>query len=69
MPTSGKTLRAERRRVEISATDLAARMGLSRQTLWVIERSGVVEPIRVEQYRAALAALRDATEASEGNAA
>jgi transcriptional regulator with XRE-family HTH domain len=69
MPTSGKALRTERRRYEITATDLAARMGLSRQTVWVIERSGAVDPSRVEQYRAALASLRDATEASEETAA
>lgn len=69
MPTSGKTLRTERRRYEITATDLAARMGLSRQTVWVIERSGVVDPTRVEQYRGALASLRDATETAQGEAA
>lgn len=69
MPTTGKALRSERRRYEITATDLAARMGLSRQTVWVIERSGAVDPIRVEQYRAALATLRDANEASQGEAA
>ena len=69
MPTSGKALRSERRRLDITATDLAARMGISRQTLWVIERSGSVEPLRVEQYRAGVAALRDGTETPEGEAA
>lgn len=69
MPTTGKTLRSERRRHDITATDLAARMGISRQTLWVIERSGEPEPTRIAQYREALAALRGVTETPEGNAA
>jgi hypothetical protein len=55
---------------DVTATALAARMGLSRQSVWVIERSGEVELTRVVQYRAALAALQAVNEtAPEGEAA
>lgn len=44
-------------------------MGISRQTLHVIERYGEVEPERAKQYRAALNELRDGTETAQGEAA
>lgn len=61
MAVSGKDLRVERATADITVTDIAARMGLSRQSLWVLERSAIVAPDRVHQYRQA---LRDAIEAS-----
>lgn len=69
MPTFGKTLRRERRLAEVTATALAARMGISRMTLYVIERSAEVEPARVKQFRDALADLRDDTETPPGGKA
>lgn len=66
MATTGKTLKLERVRAEVTIVDLAARMGLSRQSLWVLERSATVDPNRVEQYRAALAGLNDASQTSKG---
>jgi transcriptional regulator with XRE-family HTH domain len=64
--TTGRELRTERRLAEITVTDVAARMGLSRQAVSTLEQRAVVNPERVEQYRAA---LRDAIEASGRNAA
>ena len=61
MPITGLDLRAERRAADITVTDLAARMGLSRQSVHVLEKSAVVTVERVAQYRRALA---DAIEAS-----
>lgn len=62
MPTAGPTLRRERRLADITTVALAARMGLSRQALWALERSAVVSPERVAAYREAVKTLRDATE-------
>lgn len=66
MATAGKTLKRERTRALVSATALAARLGISRQTLWVIEQSAEVEADRVLAYRAA---LRDAKETPQGGKA
>lgn len=54
MATAGKTLKRERTRALISATALAARMGISRQTLWIIEQAAEVDAARVVAYREAL---------------
>jgi transcriptional regulator with XRE-family HTH domain len=62
MPTAGTTLKVERTRAGVTITALAARMGVSRQTLWGIERAGKVSNERTDQYRAALVSLRDDTE-------
>jgi transcriptional regulator with XRE-family HTH domain len=62
MQISGKELRVQRTTADITVTALAARMGLSRQSVWVLERSAIVSPQRAEQY---CAALRDAIETSE----
>lgn len=56
MPITGLDLRSERRRAEITVVDLAARMGLSRQTVHSLERSAVLTVEREVQYRRALAA-------------
>lgn len=62
MPTTGHTLRIERVRARISVTALAAQMGISRQTLWTIERAAQVAPDRVADYRAAVRTLSDDTQ-------
>lgn len=62
MPTTGRELRIERVISDITVTAVAARMGLSRQTLWSLERSAVVSPERARQYREA---LRDVKETSQ----
>jgi len=60
MPTRGPTLRRERRLADVTATAVAAALGVSRQTLWAIERSVDVTPERVAAYRAAVKTLSDA---------
>lgn len=65
MPTAGKTLKVERVRANITATALAAQMGLSRQSLWVLERSASLTAEQTVRYRTALAQLRDGIEPSE----
>ena len=66
MPINGLDLRAERRAANVTVTDLAARMGRSRQTLHVLERSAIITVEQAEAYRAA---LRDAIVASEARVA
>ena len=65
MPTSGRELRLERVTADVTVTALAERIGLSRQSVWVIERSATVTTERAAQYRAA---LRDAIEAARSAA-
>jgi len=59
MQTSGTDLKVERVKANVSIQDIAARMGVSRQTVWGIERSAHVAPDRAAQYRAALLTLDD----------
>lgn len=54
MPITGLDLRAERRLAEITATEIAARMGVSRATLHTLEKSAVITVERELQYRRAL---------------
>jgi transcriptional regulator with XRE-family HTH domain len=54
MQTSGTDLKVERVKANVTIQDIAARMGVSRQTVWGIERSAHVSPERASQYRAAL---------------
>lgn len=61
MPYTGPDLRADRRAAEITVVDIAARMGLSRQAVHVLEGSAVVKTDRALAY---LAALRDAKTAA-----
>lgn len=64
MPITGLDLRAERRRADITVTDIAARMGISRQTVHVLEKSAVIKVEREAGYRRALsAAIQAAREA------
>lgn len=55
MPITGLDLRSERRAADITVVDVAARMGLSRQTVHNLERAAVLTIEQVAQYRAALA--------------
>jgi DNA-binding XRE family transcriptional regulator len=59
MATTGKELKLARVAVDVTATALAARMGINRATLWIIEKSAVVPPERAEQYREALATFEN----------
>lgn len=61
MQTTGRELRLQRVTNEVTVVAIAARMGLSRQALWALERSAVVKPERAAQYRQA---LRDVMESS-----
>jgi predicted DNA-binding protein (UPF0251 family) len=47
----------ERLTADVTVVEVAARMGLSRQALWALERSAVVKAERAQQYRAALRAV------------
>lgn len=58
MPITGQDLRSERRAADITVTEIAARMGLSRWTVHVMEKSAVLTVERVSQYRAALDAAK-----------
>ena len=62
MPITGLDLRSERRSANVTVVDVAARMGLSRQAVHVLERSAVITTEREAQYRRALG---DAIEASK----
>lgn len=66
MPPTGPDLRSERRAADITVVEIAARMGLSRQTVHGLERAALLPIERVEQYRRALV---DAIEASQARLA
>jgi AcrR family transcriptional regulator len=61
MPITGPDLRSERRAAEVTTRELSARMGVSRATLYTLEKSAVITIERASQYRRA---LNDAIEAS-----
>lgn len=61
MTKSGMALRLQRTAARVTVTDLAARVGVSRQTLTVWESSEVVPADKVERYEQALATFRDVT--------
>lgn len=54
MPTTGLDLRAARRRAEVTTLDLAARLGVSRATLYTWEKSAVITADQASRYRRAL---------------
>jgi predicted transcriptional regulator len=60
MPTSGLELRRKRLLAEITVTALAAQMGTSRTSLWVLERSAKVSAEHAARYREAVKTLRAA---------
>ena len=55
MATTGRELRVERLTNDVTLVAIAARMGISRQALWALERAAIVKADRAEQYRQALA--------------
>jgi hypothetical protein len=58
-------LKVERIRASVTIVSLAARMGLSRQAVWGLERAAVVDSDRAKRYRDALRdAMETATEAT-----
>ena len=61
MAVAGRDLRLERLHAEVTVVEIAARMGLSRQALWAVERAAVVKADRAAAYRQALS---DAIKAS-----
>lgn len=61
MPTHGMDLKVERVRSNITVTALAAQMGISRQTVWGMERSASVNADRTRRYREALQAIATGT--------
>lgn len=64
MPTSGPTLRRERRAADITTVALAKAMGISRATLYTVERSAAPTGEYVLAHREAVKALRDAKDAA-----
>jgi transcriptional regulator with XRE-family HTH domain len=69
MQTTGTDLKVERIRANVTIISLAARMGLSRQAIWGLERSALVDEVRARAYREALASMRVVTETSARGAA
>jgi transcriptional regulator with XRE-family HTH domain len=61
MTTTGTDLKVERVRANVTIVSLAARMGLSRQAIWGLERAAVVDEVRARAYRDALTTMRDAS--------
>jgi transcriptional regulator with XRE-family HTH domain len=57
METTGKTLRLERVAADLSVNAVAGAMGVSRTTLWTIERRAAVPVEQVVAYRDAVARL------------
>jgi transcriptional regulator with XRE-family HTH domain len=64
MPTTGHDLRVERVRANLTIKAVAARMGLSRQAIWALERSAAVAAERIQAYRKALEDADSVTKAS-----
>ena len=56
--TSGLDLKLDRVREGLTVIAVAARMGLSRQSVHGLERAAKVSPERAQQYRQAVASLR-----------
>jgi transcriptional regulator with XRE-family HTH domain len=61
MPTKGRTLRVQRTREGVKQIELAARMGVHRNTVKRYEDLGEVPPDVVRQYLAALATFDEPT--------
>jgi transcriptional regulator with XRE-family HTH domain len=65
MPITGTDLKVERVRANVTIVSLAARMGLSRQAIWGLERSVAVDAGRVKAYREALEAASAVSETAD----
>lgn len=66
---TGMDLKIARIRQQVSATDLAARMGVSRATVTNIEQRHGVKPEQAERYRAALATFPTLATPTDGQSA
>lgn len=66
MVISGTDLKVERVRANVTILEVAARMGVSRQTVWGIERSARVSGQRAQEYRDALVTSDDVTSPENG---
>ena len=60
MPTKGRTLRVERTRAGVKQNELAARMGVHRNTVTRYEALAEVPADKVAEYLAALATFKAA---------
>lgn len=69
MPISGTDLKVERIKAKVKMIDLAARMGVSRQTLWGIERAGHIDKDQAKSYRDALLTFDEVMPGTEGSTA
>lgn len=58
--TTGKELKLERVAADVGVAELAESMGVSRTTLWTIERAASVRPDHAARVRDALARLQTA---------
>lgn len=63
--TNGMTLKLERIARYVKATDLAARMGVSRAYLSQLEARGAIQPEAADRYRKALATFPSLTSPAE----
>lgn len=59
MQITGTELKLERVKAHVTIIDLAARMGLSRQSISVLEHRERVDPDRATRYREALATFSE----------
>lgn len=59
-PTTGHQLRVERVAARISVNAITAAMGVSRTTVWSIERQAIVREDQAAAYRDAIARLAKA---------
>jgi hypothetical protein len=57
MHTTGRELRTLRTLSGVTVNALVAEMGVSRTTVWVMERQPIVAPEKAAQYREAIARL------------
>ena len=69
MAVTGPELRKERLTADVKVTAVAARMGLSRQSVHAIENAAAPDPERVNAYRDAVAAEVAVKVAAKGEAA
>lgn len=63
MHTTGRELRTLRTLAGVTVNALYIEMGVSRTTLWTIERKPIVEPDTAVKYREAIARLMQKTAA------
>ena len=57
--TTGLDLKVERVRAKLSLNEVVAEMGVSRTTVWTIEKAPEVKPETAQAYRDAIARLSE----------